>query len=97
MARASPVYLSLSLVTYGLIMTIDREGAKAPYQQLADILRERIRSGKIPVGRRIPSQSELEAEFGLGRNTIKKATEILKEEGYVVASPGRGLFVAKKK
>jgi GntR family transcriptional regulator len=75
------------------MMTIDRDGAVAPYLQLAAILRERIRSGQIPAGRRIPSQSELEQEFDLGRNTIKRAVEILKNEGLVETSPGRGLFV----
>jgi DNA-binding GntR family transcriptional regulator len=74
-------------------MTIDRDGATAPYLQLAEILRGRIRNGDIPAGRRIPSQSELEQEFDLGRNTIKRAVEILKNEGLVETSPGRGLFV----
>jgi GntR family transcriptional regulator len=74
-------------------MTIDREGMKAPYQQLADILRARIESGEIPPGRRIPSMMELEAEFGLARNTIKKAYDLLKAEGLVQMAPGRGLFV----
>lgn len=76
-------------------MTIDRDGAVAPYLQLAEILRERIRSGEIPVGRRIPSQSELEQEFDIGRNTIKRAVEIIKSEGLVATSPGRGLFVVE--
>ncbi|MER6891992.1 winged helix-turn-helix domain-containing protein [Streptomyces halstedii] len=72
---------------------IDPEGALAPYLQLAEILRQRIASGDIPAGRRIPSQAELEQEFGLSRNTIKRAVEILKSEGLVQTSPGRGLFV----
>ncbi|MCW2900622.1 MAG: GntR family transcriptional regulator [Streptosporangiaceae bacterium] len=76
-------------------MMIDRDGALAPYLQLAEILRKRIASGEIPAGRRIPSQSELEQEFELGRNTIKRAVEILKTEGLVAASPGRGLFVVE--
>jgi GntR family transcriptional regulator len=74
-------------------MTIDRDGVKAPYQQLADILRERIAAGDIPVGRRIPSQMELEQEFDISRNTIKKALDLLKGEGLLETAPGRGLFV----
>jgi GntR family transcriptional regulator len=76
-------------------MTIDHDGAMAPYLQLAEILRKRITSGEIPAGRRIPSQSELEQEFEIGRNTIKRAVEILKNEGLVATSPGRGLFVVE--
>lgn len=77
-------------------MTIDPNGATAPYQQLAAILRERITSGKIPPGRRVPSQTELEQEFDLSRNTIKKALDLLKDEGLVATSPGRGLFVVER-
>jgi len=72
---------------------IDHEGVRAPYLQLADILRKRIADGEIPPGRRMPSQLELEQEFGLARNTIKKALKLLKDEGLVVTAPGRGMFV----
>ncbi|MDS1270950.1 GntR family transcriptional regulator [Lipingzhangella sp. LS1_29] len=48
----------------------------------------------MPAGRRVPSQSELEQEFDLGRNTTKKALDVLKKEGLLVTAPGRGLFVS---
>jgi len=81
------------MAAYVAIMTIDREGIDAPYVQLAAILRERITSGEIPPGRRIPSHTELEQEFELARGTIKKALALLKGEGLLVTAPGRGLFV----
>ncbi|NYV73170.1 winged helix-turn-helix transcriptional regulator [Streptomyces sp. UH6] len=58
-------------------------------------LRERIRSGQIPVGRRIPSQAELEAETGgtVSRRTIKSATELLIKERLVEGVQGKGTFV----
>lgn len=74
---------------------IDPDARRAPYLQLADIIRARIADGEIPVGRRIPSMTEIEAEHGLARNTIKKAFDVLKAEGLVEAEPGRGLFVVK--
>lgn len=74
-------------------MEIDSGGIEAPYRQLAAILRERITSGQIPVGRKIPSQMELEQESGLSRSTVKKALDVLKEEGLIVSSPGRGMYV----
>ncbi|WP_440069466.1 GntR family transcriptional regulator [Streptosporangium sp. OZ121] len=40
----------------------------------------RITSGEIPAGRRLPSQTELEQEFPISRNTIKKAFDVLKSE-----------------
>lgn len=74
-------------------MQIDPEGIQAPYLQLAGILRERIVSGEIPPGKRLPSLTELEAESGLARNTVRKALDLLKTEGLISASPGRGMFV----
>ena len=77
-------------------MTIDPEGAVAPYLQLAALLRARIESGAIEPGRRLPSQTQLESDTGLSRSTIKRALEILKGEGLVTTSPGRGLFVVER-
>jgi GntR family transcriptional regulator len=73
-------------------VTIDPDGATAPYLQLAALLRARIESGAIAPGRRLPSQTELEAETGLSRSTIKRALEVLRDEGLVVTSPGRGVY-----
>ncbi len=74
-------------------MRIDPGGIDAPYLQLAKILRERIVSGQIPPGGKLPSLLELEEESGLARNTVRKALDVLKAEGLIVASPGRGMFV----
>ncbi|MHC5703359.1 GntR family transcriptional regulator [Streptomyces sp. PKU-MA01144] len=74
-------------------MRIDREGPVPPYQQIAAFLRERIESGAIPPGRRIPSLVELEAEFGVARDTLRKAVKVLKDEGLVETVTGMGVFV----
>lgn len=60
-----------------------------------DVLRDRIRRGETPVGRRLPSQSESEAETGgtVSRRTIKSALEVLAEEGVVQGVQGKGVFV----
>lgn len=65
------------------------------YVQLANVLRDRIRRGEIPVGRRLPSQSELEEETGgtVSRRTIKSALEVLADEGLVQGVQGKGVFV----
>jgi DNA-binding GntR family transcriptional regulator len=75
---------------------IDPDGLRAPYLQLADALRARIEAGEIPPGRKVPSQMELEQESGLSRNTVKKALDVLKNEGLLITAPGRGLFVTER-
>jgi GntR family transcriptional regulator len=74
-------------------MTIDREGPTPPYRQIADILRRRISDGSIPVGRRIPSLVELEQEYGVARDTLRKAVQVLKDEGLVETVIGMGVYV----
>jgi GntR family transcriptional regulator len=74
-------------------MSIDREGPVPPYRQIADSLRSRIADGTIPVGRRIPSLVELEQEFGVARDTLRKAVQVLKDEGLVETVTGMGIFV----
>ena len=70
----------------------DREGAA--YRQLAGVLRDRIRSGEFPPGRRIPSEKDLHDEFGFARETIRRALAVLRAEGLVEVRHGRGTFVS---
>ncbi|MEO3799093.1 GntR family transcriptional regulator [Nonomuraea sp. B1E8] len=72
---------------------IDREGPIPPYQQIAAAIRQLIESGEIPPGRRIPSLVELEAEFGVARDTLRKAVRVLKDEGLVETVQGMGVYV----
>jgi DNA-binding GntR family transcriptional regulator len=74
-------------------MSIDREGPVPPYRQIAAQLRAQIASGAIPVGRRIPSLVELEQTYGVARDTLRKAVQVLKNEGLVETVNGMGVFV----
>ncbi|MEU1478836.1 GntR family transcriptional regulator [Streptomyces sp. NPDC001668] len=77
------------------MIEIERESITPMYMQLASALRERIRRGEIPVGRRIPSHHELEQETGgvVSRRTIKSAIDALQAEGIVQGVQGKGVFV----
>jgi DNA-binding GntR family transcriptional regulator len=68
----------------------------APYEQIAATIRERISSGQIPLGRRIPSIYELEAEFGVARDTLRKAINLLRDEGLVETAVGKGVYVVRR-
>lgn len=73
--------------------SIDRQGPVPPYQQIARKLRERIAAGEIPVGRRIPSLVEMEQEYEVARDTLRKAVQVLREEGLVETVRGMGVYV----
>jgi len=63
------------------------------YQQLADRLRTAIRAGQYPVGERIPSEHALAERYGIGRPTVRQATELLVRRGVLARRRGAGTFV----
>ena len=62
------------------------------YHEIAAALRERIASGVIAPGGMLPSESEMSTEFDVSRVTIRRALEVLREEGSVHARQGLGWF-----
>ncbi len=64
-----------------------------PYEQVAELLEARIVSGQYPKDERIPSESELMAEFEIGRTTARKAVAWLRDHGLVETVPTRGTYV----
>lgn len=63
------------------------------YHQLADWLLERIRAGEFPAGARIPSEPELSRRFGIGRPTVRQATDLLVRRRCLERRRGSGTFV----
>lgn len=72
---------------------IDFDPTRPKWEQIADVLRARIASGELPP-RTLVSEVQLEAEFGVARGTVRKATAALRDEGLLVTTPGMGSFVA---
>jgi GntR family transcriptional regulator len=73
--------------------TVDSQSATPVYVQVADILRARIESGQLLPDRPVPSESQLQQEFGVARGTARKAIALLREQGFVVTVKGRGSYV----
>ena len=65
-------------------MTIDRSADRALYRQLADLLRERIRSGELAAGALLPAEGTLGQQYGLGRDAVRSALAVLRSEGLIV-------------
>ncbi|GHI00439.1 GntR family transcriptional regulator [Neobacillus kokaensis] len=67
------------------------------YHQLKERLKEAIEAGRWTPGDKIPSENQLVDQFGVSRNTAKKAIEELVQEEILYRIQGKGTFVAKPK
>ena len=74
-------------------MTVDLDGPEPLYEQIARILSARIADGTYLPRRRIPSEADLVAEFGVSRPTARAAVQLLVERGLVVTVRGKGSYV----
>jgi GntR family transcriptional regulator len=63
------------------------------YHQLAERLFSDIRAGRYAPGSSIPSENQLAEEFGLGRPTVRQATDALIQRGVLVRKRGSGTYV----
>ncbi len=63
------------------------------YVQLAGILRDNIRQGVIRPESRMPTQKDLVETFEVSRGTAARAVSILTDEGWLVVSRGKGVYV----
>lgn len=66
-----------------------------PYQRIAHDLRERIVSGLLAEGARLPGGHELATRYGTTRTTVRKALALLQSEGRLASAQGRGVFVVR--
>jgi DNA-binding GntR family transcriptional regulator len=72
---------------------LDRDGPVPVYKQIADLIQEQIRRGELVEGDAIPSEAEMEAEYGVARLTARRAARELRELGLVHTVQGEGTFV----
>lgn len=72
------------------------ESGKTKYFALMEMLRDEILSGRIKPGEKLPSENELAAEHHISRHTVRKALDILNQEGYIHAVHGKGTFCSER-
>jgi len=63
------------------------------YRVLADRIESRIVAGRYTIGSQLPTEPELEEEFGVSRITIRQALGLLKRRGILASKSGLGTIV----
>ena len=64
------------------------------YQEIAGWLEQGICDGRYLSGQKLPSGQALREQFGVSRQTVRRALEVLEDEGLVYGRQGSGTFVA---
>lgn len=75
-------------------MTVDHDAPTPAYEQLAAILRAKIKAGEWRSGP-LPSIKELQQEHDVGRDTALRAIDVLRQEGLVFTVKRRGTYVTQ--
>jgi DNA-binding GntR family transcriptional regulator len=70
-----------------------RATAWGAYKGIADAISARIADSEYAPGAALPSESVLCTEYGVARNTLRRALDQLAEEGLIAVRPGRGRVV----
>jgi GntR family transcriptional regulator len=78
-------------------MTGNAQPGRVGYRDIANDLRRQIDSGELPPGSRVPGENDLMSQFGVEQPTARRALDVLKNEGLIVAKRGSGTFVREFK
>lgn len=62
-------------------------------EQAADLLLERIRDGEWSLGQKIPGETTLGPQLGVGRSTVREAIRHLAGRGVLATRQGSGVYV----
>jgi GntR family transcriptional regulator, arabinose operon transcriptional repressor len=73
---------------------IGRGSEKTLYRKVIDEILQDIRVGKLPLGSKLPSQSELIRKYNVSTGTIRQSLASLERRGIIRKERGRGSFVS---
>src|SRR5580704_6641290 len=77
-----------------LSVNIDRSEPVALHDQVAAEIRRAIAEGEAGPGERLPLVKDIAAVLGVNKNTVLRAMHILRDEGLLEFTRGRGITVS---
>ncbi|WP_329052974.1 FadR family transcriptional regulator [Amycolatopsis sp. NBC_01488] len=78
-------------------MAIGDTPTVTPGRRIEHDVRAQIENGNLHIGERLPSEAELSAQYGVGRNTVREALRALAGQGLLEIKVGKrgGTFVTR--
>lgn len=77
-----------------LDLSVEPDSEVAPFEQVRSGIAERINSGALPVGGKLPTVRALAADLGIAANTAAKAYRELEQAGLIETRGRAGTFVS---
>jgi len=78
-------------------MILYQGSAKPLYEQLKDIIIQKIESGELKPGICMPGERQLAETYNVSRVTIRQAIGELVNDGFLTRHHGKGTFIASRK
>jgi DNA-binding GntR family transcriptional regulator len=78
------------------VIANDVPARKTRYAEIYGALADGIRSGRYPIGGRLPTEAELCAAYRVSRHTVREAIRRLSDQGLVARQPGVGSIVLRR-
>lgn len=75
----------------------DYQRSDPPYLQISRYYREKILSGDLAIGEKLPSAREMRSTWGIAKATASRVSQTLYREGLVELDPGVGLRVTGRR
>lgn len=79
------------------ITHFQREANNPIYRQLKELILQRIRSGELQEGAHLPTEVDMQKEFGLSRATIRQALEELEKDGIIERKRRAGTIISHQR
>ena len=78
-----------------LVKGIDHKADTPLHKQIEKVLRSKIASGEFDNGKLFPNEVDLSNLFGVSRNTVRQAFNVLVNEGLLQRKQGKGTTVVR--
>lgn len=69
------------------------KGKTILYQEVSNSIKQHIIDGTYPLGSMLPTENELVELYGVSKITVRKAVQLLVDDGYVRKQSGKGTFI----
>lgn len=74
---------------------LDKNSAIPLYHQIKEDIIMKINNNEYQLNEKLPAENELISSYGVSRTTVRKAVELLVNEGYLKVKRGVGTFIEK--